>query len=91
MTLRLLARFGKRAYSWELKEPRKTRRQAREGALDESACCGRQSRVALTPRRWRQVGADAITLQLLANPAGRQIRPLAKFVIWYNQFAKQNH
>jgi len=25
-------------------------------ATDESAACGRRSRVVLTPRRWRQVG-----------------------------------
>src|SRR5260370_31062786 len=28
------------------------------GAADESASCGRRSRVVLTPRRWRQVGGS---------------------------------
>jgi hypothetical protein len=31
------------------------------GAADESATCGRRSRVVLTPRRWRQVSRSAMS------------------------------
>jgi|SRR3954447_20124583 hypothetical protein len=30
-------------------------RERSQGAIDEQRMCGRQSRVVLTPRRWRQV------------------------------------
>jgi hypothetical protein len=39
------------------------------GATDESAPCGRRSRVVLTPRRWRQVGESNF-----ANDGGKQAR-----------------
>jgi hypothetical protein len=39
------------------------------GAKDESATCGRRSRVVLTPRRWRQVGGSDS-----ASDGGKQAR-----------------
>jgi hypothetical protein len=35
------------------------------GASDERACRGRQSHVVLTPRRWRQIGDDALRIALV--------------------------
>ena len=40
----------------------------RGGASDEGACCGRRSRVVLTPRRWRQVPES----KLLRGDGGKQ-------------------
>jgi hypothetical protein len=42
------------------------------GAGDESACCGRRSRVVLTPRRWRQVGGKVIPQATVANKPGHR-------------------
>ena len=40
-------------------------------AIDEQRGCGRQSRVVLTPRRWRQVPGK---LTLLGGDGGKQAR-----------------
>ncbi len=54
-----------------------------DGAIDESAGCGRRSRVVLTPRRWRQVGggnfaSDGVNKPITGESAKETVKTIAQ-------------